>query len=317
MNPAGEIHGEPMRESRREHLTLLILAAGIGSRFGGSKQLEPIGPSGELALDYSVYDALRAGFHRVVLVIRPEMEPEVRRLLQGRYGGRVEAELALQRLDALTRDAAPPPRKKPWGTAHAVLSAEGAVSGPFACVNADDFYGANSFVLAARFLRASAAFDARTFALVSFPLRETLSPVGGVSRALCEVSPDHWLLRITELHGVQRSDGDGIVPAESGGRVVPGDAPVSMNLWCFTPEIFPLFRAQFREFLRNSAAPESDEFSLPDAVQQMIAAGRARVRVLSGGGPWCGMTYREDLPAVRQKIREWIAAGHYPERLFP
>jgi dTDP-glucose pyrophosphorylase len=300
--------------------TLVILAAGIGSRYGGLKQLESVGPAGETLLEYSIFDALRAGFARVVLVVRPETEVRFRRHLGARLPDGVQLTYVHQtmspRLDGVVL---PADRKKPWGTGHAVLVTQKMIDGPFAVVNADDFYGAGAFAALGRFLTSNRSSTEPAFALAGFRLGPTLSAAGPVTRGLCHVDDGGWLEQIVELpelsihpSGATYIDDDGVE------QLVPGDALVSMNMWGFPPDVFDKLRSRFRLFLAavEASVDESPEFLIPDAVQGMIADGSARVRVLHHGGQWCGITFPEDRERVREFIAGRVAAGEYPERLW-
>ncbi|MBL9202851.1 MAG: NTP transferase domain-containing protein [Opitutaceae bacterium] len=305
--------------------TLVVLAAGMGSRYGGLKQIDPVGPGGETVLDYAVFDAARAGFGRVVFVIRRDFEALFREKIGARYAGRIAVDYVFQALDALPADfAAPAGREKPWGTGHAVWCARDAVRENFAVINADDFYGADSFAQLARFLGAARGGD---FAMVGFRLANTLSEHGLVSRGVCAAAAG-------ELRSIVEHTG--IAPAEVGaGRKFSGDEIVSMNCWGFTPALFAGLDGQFREYLETyvgrvpspgseargegtppTANPLKAEFYLPAAVSTMIGRGVARVRVLPTESAWFGVTYREDKPRVEAAIRELVRAGRYPARLW-
>lgn len=296
-------------------LSLVILAAGMGSRFGGPKQLAALGPSGENLMDYAAFDALRAGFDELVVVTRAELESEVRAAFEGGVGERVPVRYVLQRLDdvpAGTRGSAK--RSKPWGTGQAVLAVESTVRGRFAVVNADDFYGRRSYALAADFLSrpVETASEIPTFGVVGFPLGETLSDRGAVTRARLDTVNGLWLDHVEELRGI----------ASHGGEPRIGEAPlsrdqlVSMNMWAFTPELFPALRAAFTGFVRDHGDDPSAEFLLPTFVEGLVASRRARVRVIPGGGPWTGVTHPDDAPLVRETLARWVASGAYPTPLW-
>jgi hypothetical protein len=291
--------------------TLLVLAAGMGSRYGGLKQIDPVGPAGETMLDYAVFDALRAGFGRVVFVIRHEFEAVFREQIGARYAGRAGVDYVFQSLDALPPGFTPPAtREKPWGTGHAVWCARDTVRGPFAVINADDFYGARSFQRLARFLQEAPPPGAGTqFCLAGFRLVRTLSEHGAVARGVCTVGADGWLLSIVEQMG--------ITLAEVGpGRKYSGDETVSMNCWGFTPALFAGLDAQFREFLAAHGGDPKAEFYLPAAVSTMIARREAAVQVLPVDSMWFGVTYRGDAPRVQAALAALLRAGTYPEKLF-
>jgi len=295
--------------------SLLVLAAGIGSRYGGLKQLDPVGPSGETIMDYSIYDALRAGFASLVFVIRRDMEQPFRQIIGRRFEGRIEVAYAFQELSDLPPGfSLPPDRLKPWGTCHAVLAAQNAIRHPFAVINADDFYGAQSFAALAEHLRAGGP----DFAMAGFVLRHTLSDFGSVARGVCQVAPDGSLKSIVELTRIE-PDASGAKNTAPDGRVtrLTGDEPVSMNCWGFTPDVFPAFRAGFAAFLEKNARDPKAEYYIPAAVNALLVSGRARVRVLPVSSHWFGVTYRDDRPRVLESIRALVARGDYPAPLWP
>ena len=297
--------------------SLVLLAAGMGSRFGGMKQLAAVGPSGETLMDYSIYDALRAGFAAAVFVIRPEMEETFRGFVTGRYGTRLRIATAHQRLEKVPHGVVvPESRAKPWGTGQAVLAAAEAVTGPFAVVNADDFYGAEAYRALAEFLLdADPAAATPTFGLTGYRIGETLSESGGVNRGLLEVSADGLLASVEELLDITRGPGGlaGRVGVER--RAVPGDALVSMNMWGFSPAVFPILEAGFRRFLADAGAATS-EYLLPTVIREAIERGEARVRVLDPGSSWFGITYPADAPAVSEALAMLVREGRYPSPLF-
>lgn len=284
--------------------TLLVMAAGLGSRYGGHKQLDPVGPSGETIIDYSIYDAIRAGFSKVVFVIRKEMEADFRETVGSRFSSLIPVEYVFQEAHSS--------RTKPWGTAHAVLVAADAIHTPFAVINADDFYGPQSFRLLAQHF----ASGSREDAMVAYLLRNTLSPFGTVSRGICELDANGNLGTLRELTGIA-PDGTRARNTNLDGHVthLTGDELVSMNIWGFTPAIFPELRAYIARFLIQNRDSLTAEAFLPSFVDEQIAAELACVRVLQTASPWFGITYREDQPRVAASIRALIAAGEYPERL--
>ena len=285
---------------------MLVLAAGVGSRYGGLKQIEPVGPGGERIIDYSVEDALEAGFNQLVFVIRREIEEAFKETFGRQFEKRAAVQYVFQELDCLPRGVAlPPGRKKPWGTGHAILTAADVIEGPFAVINGDDFYGARSFELLAEHLRAKPS----AYAMVGFVLRQTLSEFGRVARGVCEVTPDGFLKSVTELTGIER-DGAGARNTNPAGRIeaLSGEETVSMNMWGFTPSIFAHLREQFGEFLQKTGPDEKSEFYIPNVVNRLVGAGRERVRVLRSPDAWFGVTYREDCPRVAEGIRRQIAA---------
>lgn len=292
--------------------TLLVLAAGMGSRYGGLKQIDPVGPQGETLLDYSVFDAQRAGFGRVVFVIRREFEAVFRERIGARYAGRLAVDYVFQSLDALPAGMSPPPgREKPWGTGHATWCAREAVKEPFAVINADDFYGRDSFAQLADFLGRAGPDDA---AMVGFRLANTLSEAGAVSRGVCAVDTDRTLRSVVENTGIRAED---VGP----GRKLENDTIVSMNCWGFHPAFFSRLDREFGSFLAgfSGAAPTDPlkaEFYLPAAVSSQIARAGLQVRVLPTVAQWFGVTYREDKPRVEQAVAALIADGQYPPALW-
>jgi hypothetical protein len=284
--------------------SLVVLAGGLGARFGGLKQLEPLGPSGEVLLDYAVFDAKRAGIDRVVFVIHPEMAESFPAWAEARFGRRVLVRCALQRLDEAPVEA-PPGRRKPWGTAHAVLTAAALVDGPAVMVNADDFYGREGYEVLARALERPGT-SAEVWHLAAWPLDATLSPSGPVNRALCEVDELGWLLGLEEATALSRDT----TPPDRLAR------PVSMNMWGFTPRIFDACSHALARFF-HTADLARDECLLPDVVRDAIAAGEARVEVHAVRSTWCGVTHPGDVPATREALAALHRAGHYPDRLWP
>jgi UTP-glucose-1-phosphate uridylyltransferase len=295
--------------------TLVVLAAGAGSRYGSLKQLVPIGPHGETLLEYSAFDSQRAGFGRVILVVRPETEDLFRARLDGGMARKMPVAYVHQVLSDLPDAANPfPDRLKPWGTAHAVLAAESEVKGPFAVINADDFYGAESFAVLSRFW-GEASPQRPHLAVVGFRVSETLSDSGPVSRALCERDETGNLRGIVEISRIWRSDGQ-IVFEDGDGQEqeLRGDELVSMNMWGFSPELFPVVRRRFAEFLEGAGVGE--EFLLPDLIQEVLHEARFQVEVLSGAGKWCGLTFREDQERTVSIIAGLISEGRYPPELW-
>ncbi len=300
-------------------VTLLVLAAGMGSRYGGLKQLERVGPSGETLMDYSVYDAVRAGFARVVFVIRKDMEREFCGAVLDRYAGAVDVAYVFQSPDDLPGGfSAPAGRVKPWGTGQAVYAARKALNGPFAVINADDFYGAESFSKLASHLRNCRQDAPVDCCMCGFTMRNTLSPNGPVSRGICRVDREWNLIGVTE-HTKLAESGPGTVVSslpDGGEELFTGDEIVSMNCWGFAPSLFDGLERLLSEFLRRHGTEPGREFYIPDAVADLIADRSASVRVLPTGGKWLGVTYREDLPRASAEIRRLVSAGVYPDRLF-
>jgi hypothetical protein len=285
------------------------MAAGLGSRYGGLKQIDAVGPGGETIIDYSIYDALRTGFARLVFVIRHDIEASFRKAIGRKFEKRVAIEYVFQELDTLpTGFTAPAGRTKPWGTTHAILLAEEAVHESFAAINADDFYGHESFQVMADFLRAGGD----DYAMVGYTLRNTLSDHGSVSRGVCECDADGYLRAVTELAKIEKQ-GRG---ARAEGHALSGDELVSMNFWGFTPALFPQLRERFDEFLRRNGRELKSECFIPTTVNELMASGTARVKVLRTPASWFGVTYKEDKPRIAAGIRHLIDCGDYPEKLW-
>lgn len=297
-------------------LSLLILAAGMGSRFGGLKQIEAVGKHGEIIIDYSIYDARKAGFSQVVLVIRREHEQAFREIFDHRYPG-LEVEYAFQDMDDLPGGfSVPAGRQKPWGTGQAVYAARNLIKQPFAMINADDFYGADGYRILADFLNKNA--NGSDFCLAGYELAQTLSEFGTVSRGVCETDAAGNFVRTRELTKIARA-ADGVIrnTAEDGSTVVlTGKETVSMNLFGFTPALFTHLPRLFTEFLKENGTSPKSEFYIPYAVNSLIAEGNARLKILPTSAKWFGMTYREDKDAIVAGIDRLVAAGEYPEKLF-
>ena len=300
----------------KQELTLVVLAAGMGSRFGGPKQIEAVGPSGEIILDYSVFDALAAGFSRIVFVVRDEVETVLRRRLAAMPPGRCATAFVSQRLDDVPASfSAPATRTRPWGTGQAVLACRHAIPGPFAVVNADDFYGADAFHRVARFLSEARGPVSERNALVGYALAATLTEHGTVSRGVCQVDATGGLTSIIERHGVGRRESAIGYEADGDWHALPGDAVASMNFWGLDPSIFPHLEDEFRVFLA-SRPTDRDEYRLPSAIGSLLERRAVGVRVLRTNSTWLGVTHREDLTWVRDAIRSRVAAGEYPSPLW-
>jgi hypothetical protein len=294
--------------------TLLVLAAGMGSRYGGLKQIDPVGPNGETIIDYSVFDAMRAGFGKLVFVIRRDIEAAFREAIGARFEKRLPVEYVFQELDKLPPGfTVPPNRKKPWGTGQAILMAGDVIHEPFAAINADDFYGAVSFRVLAEHLRSGTP----DYAMVGFVLRNTLSEFGSVARGACHVGPDGYLQGVTELTKIEK-DGAGAKYTDASGAIqrLSGDEPVSMNMWGFTQTLFPHLQEQLIEFLKRHAQEEKSELYIPSVVNELVKARQERCKVLRTTDSWFGVTYREDRPFVVEGIRALIALGDYPQSLW-
>ncbi len=299
-------------------MTLVIMAAGMGSRYGGLKQMDPIGPHGEFLLDYSIYDAIAAGFDKVVCVIRKEHQNDFEETVGSRIHSQVKFEYAFQELsDIPCPELMPPKRTKPWGTAHAVLSCRHLVSNPFAVINADDFYGAEAFSLLYSFLKGSTFTDRYHYGMVGYRLKNTLTSHGTVSRGICEVDKEGKLLSIQERTKIQRKENQ-IQYTEDDQHWIslPENSITSLNCWGFTPDIFYEIEKDFKEFLQKTSHLTQAELYLPTVIDHLMKKGYCDVKVLPTSEKWYGVTYQEDREEVVSSIREKIKAGIYPENLW-
>ncbi len=299
--------------------TLLILAAGMGSRYGGLKQLDAMGPSGEVVLDYSVFDAIRAGFGKVVFVIRRDFEEQFRTQVGARFQDRIQVEYAFQDLNDLPEGfSLPEGRTKPWGTAHAVLAAESCINEPFLMINADDFYGQDAFQKIGQDLISDRPDDGIShYSMVGFYLKNTLSDFGSVARGVCTLSESGTLDSVTEMTKIFKTE-TGAENRENPESpvILTGEEVVSMNFFGFTPDIFARLRAAFVSFLATSGQDLKAECFVPKEVDVLIKAGQADVRVMESTGKWFGVTYPEDKEEVMKSIRALVEAGEYPASLW-
>ncbi len=298
-------------------MTLVVLAAGIGSRYGGLKQIEAVGPGGAIVIEYSVYDAIRSGFDRVVCVIRKDIEKDFRDIVSARFEKHVAVDYVFQDMaDIPAGFTGLAERRKPWGTAHAVRACRNTVREPFAVINADDFYGRASYEALARHLNGRGAGDP-SYCMVGFPLRNTLSEHGYVSRGVCAVDAAGFLRRVVERTRVEKTDGGARFQDPDGAwHALSGDATVSMNIWGLTPKVFGVIEREFGAFLRKHGADPKAEFFLPTVVDGMIEAGEATVRVLPTPAQWFGVTYPEDKALVSAGIHRLVGQGIYPATLW-
>ena len=297
--------------------TLVVLAAGMGSRYGGLKQIDPMGPSGETILDYSVFDALRAGFSKVVFIIRPDFEADFRNNVSSKFEHLVDVEYAFQTLDKLPSGwSIPVGREKPWGTTHAILCAADVVKENFAVINADDFYGQESYAVLNNELSSVDSF-ANTFSMVGFTLRNTLSDHGSVARGVCTTNENGLLTHIDEMTNLSR-EGSGALYTRDDGSVLSltGDEPVSMNMWGFTPRLFDHLDRVFQEFLRTSGTELKSECFIPLTVGQLITEKHVTCKVLRSNSTWFGVTYKEDKEIVQGSIAALVEKGKYPQSLW-
>ncbi|MEL6627608.1 MAG: sugar phosphate nucleotidyltransferase [Bacteroidota bacterium] len=296
--------------------TLLVLAAGMGSRYGGLKQVDQVGPSGETIIDYSVYDAIRAGFGKVVFVIRKEIEAAFKEAFGNKFSDQIEVVYVHQELDMLPEGfSVPEGRVKPWGTAHAVMMAQEAIQEPFAMINADDFYGREAFEVIAKFLTASAPTD-NTYCIVGYKLDNTLSDHGSVNRGEIHTNAQGHLTFISERHKIRRTT-EGVVYEEADGiHLISADAMVSMNMMGFTPTLFDFGEEYFTNFLREKGQEMKSEFYVPTLLDLTIKDKGVVVDILSSDANWFGVTYKEDKPIVQESLRKLVEQGVYPENLW-
>lgn len=296
--------------------TLFVLAAGMGSRYGGLKQIDGLGPSGETIMDYSVYDALRAGFGKVVFVIRKDFEEAFRKAVISKYADKVPCEVCFQSVDKVPEGCTyNPERTKPWGTNHAVLMAKGLINEPFAVINADDFYGRESFQVLADYLKSVEGTTGK-YCMVGYRVANTLSENGSVSRGVCATDENGYLTDVVERTKIEKV-GDKIIYTEDGvDTEISPNSPVSMNMWGFTPEYFDYVEKAFVEFLKTRGQELKSEFYIPTLVNDMIRSGEATCKVLDTTSKWFGVTYAEDRPQVVMKINNLVKEGVYPEKLF-
>ena len=299
-------------------LTLLVLAAGAGSRYGGLKQIDPVGPNGEIILDYSIYDAIHAGFSKVVFVIRKDIEVEFKASIGDRFADRILVEYVFQELDDLpTGYSVPHGREKPWGTGHAILAARGVIDEPFAVINADDFYGRTGYHLLFEHLSKATDAEYADYAMVGYMLRKTLSDFGSVSRGICECDRQGFVSHVVEQTSIFREGDDAcIIEFDGSKNVVSGESLTSMNFWGYTPSIFSYLTSEFRLFLSEQGNDSKSEFLIPTVVGKLVDQGQARLTMLKNTDDWFGVTYREDKALVTRKIQHLVATGRYPEKLF-
>jgi NDP-sugar pyrophosphorylase family protein len=304
---------DPLKNSQK-NLALLVLAAGMGSRYGGIKQIDGFGPNGETIMDYSLFDAVRAGFTKVVFIVREEILDVVKEKFLPKLQGKVEVQFVIQSLDKIIpeqyRNAE---RTKPWGTAHAMLCAEPALNEPFVAINADDFYGKDAFQSIADFFRTD---NSGAHAMVGFTLKNVLSDHGSVSRGVGEADAEGNLKSVVERTSIVKENGKIVAKEKDGDLVLSPEAPTSMNFWGFHPGIFKLAGEMFQDFLKENHKNLKAEFYIPLFVNKMIHDNKGKVKVIGGGNVWFGVTYKEDKEEVSRRIKEMIATGDYPQKLW-
>jgi UTP-glucose-1-phosphate uridylyltransferase len=298
--------------------TLLVLAAGMGSRYGGLKQMDPLGPNGESIIDYSVYDAIQAGFGKVVFILKEEIVEDFYELFANRYKKFIQIDHVVQRLTDIPKGVEiTKERVKPWGTGHAVLAAANILNEPFAVINGDDYYGKDAFVVMADFLGKLNPDDIEFQAMVGYNISNTLSENGAVSRGICSVDNDMMLTGVVERTHIERLDGTVIYLSDQEERVdLKGNEIVSMNFWGFTPAILPYFNDLFYEFMKMRGMELKSEFYIPYAVNLLIESNTIKVKVLESNAQWFGVTYQADRPHVQERISALYAKGEYPQNLW-
>ena len=290
-------------------ITLLVMAAGMGSRYGGLKQLDEVGPNGETIIDYSVYDAIKAGFNKAVFIIREDFKDQFKEKITNKYADKIDIETVYQELHDLPDNfSCPGDRQKPWGTGHAILAARAAISEPFAAINGDDFYGRHSFdIIADYYSRGQSGFT-----MSAFQLDKTLSEFGSVSRGLCQVNRDK-LITVTETHDLKKVNNNIICDRDID---LNGEEPVSMNMWGFTPVLFDYLQTMFIDFLNDNITNLKSEFLIPTVVNNLIQQKKEELCVLRTNSKWFGVTYIDDKPLVKKQISKLIDSGLYPDKLF-
>lgn len=296
--------------------TLLVLAAGMGSRYGGNKQLDEVGPSGETIIDYSIYDAIRAGFGKIVFVIRRDIEEQVKERFVKKLKGKIEVDYVFQEITNLPEGVTVhPERSKPWGTSHAILVTSEKIKEPFGVINADDYYGVESFRILRDFLVNDKAQN--NYSIVGYKLGNTLSDHGHVNRGVCKVGSDGLLKNIVETRQIEKTPGGAQAPGPDGKwQKFTGDEIVSMNLWGFKPSCYDFLGREFREFINNSGMDLKSELDIPTSVDRFVKNGEITIQILKTDAKWFGVTYREDKPFVVESIRGMISKGVYPESIY-
>ncbi len=296
--------------------TLLILAAGMGSRFGGLKQVEPVGPNGEAIIDYTIYDAIRAGFGKVVFVIRESFADAFKEKFDAKLVGKIEVEYVFQELDRLPKGfSLPEGREKPWGTAHAILVAKDIINEPFCAINADDFYGENAYKIMSNYL--SSSNNKSEYSMVGYQLKNTLSDHGSVSRGICTVDEKQNLVKIVETTKIFKKDAAAVSVEENGSETpMTGNESASMNFWGFQPSLFEALERKFVDFLKTEMNKPKSEMYIPSVVFELIEEGKVSVKVLEANSPWFGVTYQADKPIVVNKIKALIEQGVYPQNIW-
>jgi dTDP-glucose pyrophosphorylase len=296
--------------------TLMVLAAGMGTRYGGNKQLDEVGPSGETIIDYSIYDAIRAGFGKIVFVIRRDIEEQVKERFVERLLGKIEVDYVFQEINNLPEGVkVAPGREKPWGTSHAILVTRKKIKEPFGVINADDYYGVESFKILRDFLINDT--EPNNFCIVGYKLGNTLSDHGHVNRGVCEAGVDGFLRNIVETRQIEKTR-DGATAPGADGKLVhfTGNEIVSMNLWGFKPSCYEFLGKEFRSFINNHGMDLKSELDIPTSVDKFVKNGEITIKILMSNERWFGVTYREDKPFVVESIKKMIRKGIYPVRIY-
>lgn len=297
--------------------TLLILAAGMGSRYGGLKQLDQVGPSGETIIDYSIYDAIRAGFGKVIFIIKEAIEDDFKETFVERLQDKIAIDYVFQETWMVPEGIViPDNRSKPWGTGHAVMMANGRINGPFAVINADDFYGRRAFQSLADYYKDWTRESSGDYCMVGYRVCNTLSEFGAVSRGVCEPDSNSFLVDVVERTRIEQSETGIAYESDGQSVIIPGNTIVSMNFWGFTPSFFGFLNEGFERFIKANVENLKAEFYIPSVVNELIKSERATVRILDCDEKWFGMTYREDRETVAKSIRELVRQGVYPENLW-
>ena len=296
--------------------TLVIMAAGMASRYGSMKQIQQFGPSGETIMDYSIYDAIKAGFQKVVFIIRKDFAEDFKNIFEPKLKGKIETEYVYQEMDKyIDGYSVPKDRTKPWGTAHAILCTKDVINEPFAVINADDFYGSDAFQKAHDFLKEGCKPD--VYAIIGYQLANTLSEHGTVSRGVCEVDANNNLVGIKERLKISRQNRKMVDEEGDGNKVeLPEDAKASMNFWCFHPSIFDFIEKGFKEFLEKNINNPKAEYLIPFVADQWVKAGEGVIKVIPTSAQWFGVTYKEDAPVVQRNLNELVKSGKYPNSLW-
>ncbi|TAF56897.1 MAG: nucleotidyltransferase [Sphingobacteriia bacterium] len=295
--------------------TLVILAAGMASRYGSMKQIQSFGPAGETIMDYSIFDAIRAGFGKVVFIIREEFAEQFKAIFEPKLAGKIATDYVYQDLAAFTNGyPVPAERAKPWGTAHAVLCCKGKVNEPFAVINADDFYGQDAFEKAAEFLQGQV--NDQQYALVGYSLNKTLSENGSVSRGVCTADESLNLTGIKERTKIYRQEGQIVFEDETGTQSLSEESLVSMNYFCFSAGFIALCEERFAQFLHEKGQEAKSEFFIPAVADYFVQSGKGQLKILPTSAQWFGVTYKEDAPGVKQSLDNLVAAGAYPQSLW-